>query len=282
MPKASTRVVSSTYFQTMGISLLQGRYFSDRDNSASPAVVIINSALALRLFGQQDPLGRRVSFAGEEPKPIEIVGVVDDERLGALDEEAAQVIYRPFLQQPWAKLTLIVRTAGDPQNLTNAVRSEVKTIDADLALYSIATMEQLIADTPSAFLRRYPALLLAVFAALALILAGVGIYGVVSYSVTQRTHEIGIRLSLGAKTSDVLRLVVKEGMSLAFIGIVIGFVAAFTLTRLLASLLFSVSPTDPMVLVAVSLTLIGVALLACLLPARKATHIDPIAALRRE
>jgi putative ABC transport system permease protein len=282
VPKASTRVVSANYFRTMGISLLQGRYFSDRDNPSSPSVIIINNALARRLFGEQDPLGHRVSFAGEKPQPIEIVGVVDDERIGALDEDAAQVIYRPFLQQPWPKLTLVVRTAGDPQNLINALRAEVQRIDGDPALYSIATIEQLIADTPSTFLRRYPALLLTVFAALALLLAGVGICGVVSYSVTQRTHEIGIRLSLGAKTSDVLRLVAKEGMSLAFIGIVIGFVGAITLTRLLESLLFSVSPTDPIVLVTVSLSLISVALVACLVPARKATHIDPMAALRRE
>ena len=281
-PKSSTRVVSSSYFRTMGISLLEGRDFTDRDDQTNPQVLIINRSLATRLFADQDPIGRQLIFAGGEPKPFEIVGVVDDERVGALDEEAASVVYRPYLQEPWNKLNLVVRSAGNPTSIVNAVTSEVQAIDQDLALYSAATMNQLIADSPSTFLRRYPALLMAVFAAVALMLAAVGIYGVISYSVNQRTNEIGIRIALGAARRDIFTLVLGEGLTLTLIGLGIGLAAATGLTRLLSSLLFGVGTTDPLTFVLIPLILTGAALGACFVPARRAARVDPMFALRHE
>lgn len=281
-PKASTRVVSTNYFRTMGISLLSGREFSDRDNQFSPGVVVINNAFAQRRFARQDPIGRRIIFGGDEPRPCEIVGVVDDERVGALDEEASSVVYRPFSQDPWTKLALIVRAEGDPQGVINAVRGQLQDIDGELAPYSVATMEQVINDTPSIFLRRYPALLMAVFASVALILAAVGIYGVISYGVSQRTHEIGIRMALGAQASDVLRLIVQQGMIVTFTGIVIGLAASLALTRLLGTLLFEVSPTDPLTFTGVAALLLIVSFMACYLPARRAAKVDPLTAVRHD
>jgi predicted permease len=281
-PKASARVVSSGYFRTMGVSLLKGRYFTDQDDQSVPKVLIINRALANRLFDYEDPVGRRIIFSGDVAKPYEIVGVVDDERVGPLDEDASSVIYRPYLQEPWTNLRLVVRTAADPQSIVSAVRGEVQALDRGLALYSIATMRQLIADTPSTFLRRYPALLMGVFAAVALILSAVGIYGVISYSVSQRTHEIGIRMALGARRGHVFKLVVGEGLLLTLIGIGIGLAAAAALTRFLSGLLYGVSATDPMTFVMISLILTGVAVLACAVPARRAMRVDPGVALRYE
>ena len=278
----SMRVVSSDYFRTMSVSLIQGRYFTDRDNEASPDVLIINNALRNRLFADQDAIGRRIIFAGGEPKPFEIVGVVDDERIIALDEEPAYITYRPYLQEPWNRSSLVVRTKGDPESITSAVHGEVQAIDPDLALYSVTTLKQFIADTPQAFLRRYPALLMGVFAAVALILASVGIYGIISYSVSQRTSEIGIRMALGAQRRDIFKLIVGEGLMLILIGIAIGLAAAIGLTRFLSSLLFGVSATDPLTFIVISLILTGVALGACFVPARRATKVDPMVALRYE
>jgi putative ABC transport system permease protein len=179
-------------------------------------------------------------------------------------------------------MNLVVRTAGDPASIVNAVRGEVQALDPNLALYSVATMEQLIAERPSTFLRRYPALLMAVFAAIALTLAAVGIYGVISYAVTQRTHEIGIRMALGAERRDVLRLVIGQGMRLVLVGAAGGVLAALALTRLLRGLLFGVSATDPLTFIVVTALLALVALLACYVPARRAAKLDAMVALRYE
>jgi putative ABC transport system permease protein len=282
MPKTTTHVVSPGYFRTMGIALVRGRAFTDNDNQSSPKVLVINGALTRKLFADRNPIGRRIIFEGGEPEPFEIVGVVDDERVGELDEEAAAVVYHPYLQEPWTKMNLVVRTAGDPASIVNAVRGEVQALDPNLALYSVATMEQLIAERPSTFLRRYPALLMAVFAAIALTLAAVGIYGVISYAVTQRTHEIGIRMALGAERRDVLRLVIGQGMRLVLVGAAGGVLAALALTRLLRGLLFGVSATDPLTFIVVTALLALVALLACYVPARRAAKLDAMVALRYE
>jgi putative ABC transport system permease protein len=281
-PKATTHVVSPNYFRTMGVALIKGRYFTDEDHQSAPGVVAINSALAKKLFGKRDPIGQRILFEGDEPKPFEIVGVVDDERVGELDEEDQSVIYRPFLQDAWTKLNLVVRTAGEPDGVVNAVRGEAQALDPNLALYAVATMERLIAERPSTFLRRYPALLMAVFAAIALALAAVGIYGVISYSVTQRTQELGIRMALGARRRDLLKLVLRQGLRLALLGVASGLAVALALTRLMRSLLFGVSATDPLIFGLATGLLVAVALLACYLPARRATRLDPLAALRCE
>jgi putative ABC transport system permease protein len=279
-PKTTTRVVSANYFRTMGIALTKGRHFTDNDNQTAPGVLVINSALARKLFGQQEPLGRRLIFGD---KPFEIVGVVDDERVGELDQDAASVVYRPFLQTPWTRVNLAVRTVGEPGSIANAVRGEVQALDPNLALYSVATMEQLIAERPATFMRRYPALLMAVFAALASILAAVGIYGVVSYSVKQRTREIAIRLALGAQSRDVLWLVIGQGMRLAGAGVAIGLTLALALAKLMtgfSALLYGVRATDPMTFALIALLLLVVALLACYVPARRVTKVDPLVALR--
>ncbi len=282
MPKTTTRVVSANYFHTMGIALIKGRHFTDADNQASPGVLVVNNALAKKLFGRQEPLGRRLIF---EDKSFEIVGVVDDERVGELDQEAASVVYRPFLQDPWTKVNLAVRTASEPGSIVNTVRGEVQALDPNLALYSVSTMEQLIAERPATFLRRYPALLMAVFAALALILAAIGIYGIVSYSVKQRTHEIAIRLALGAQSRDVLCLVIGQGMRLAGAGVVIGLALALALGKLLtgfSGLLYGVQATDATTFSLIALLLLAVALVACWLPARRATKVAPLVSLRAE
>ena len=282
MPKTTTHVVSANYFRTMGIALINGRYFTDGDDQSAPGVLVINHALAEKLFGQQDPLGRRLIFEGGEPKTFEIVGVVDDERVGELDEEAVSVVYRPYLQDPWTKVNLVVRTAGDPGGAVNAVRGEVQALDQNLALYAVATMEQLIAEQPATFLRRYPALLLTAFAALALVLAAVGIYGILSYAVRLRAHELGIRLALGAQRADLFKLVLGQGLWLTLLGIASGLAVALALTRLMRSLLFDVSATDPLIFAGIALLLLLVALLACYIPARRATKVDPLVALRCE
>jgi putative ABC transport system permease protein len=282
VPKTTTHVVSSNYFRTMGIALIKGRTFSDDDNPSAPKVLIINNALARKLFADRNPIGRRIIFEGGDPQPFEIVGVVDDERVGELDEEAAAVVYHPYLQEPWTKLNLVIRTAGDPIGIINAVRGQVQALDPNLALYSTATMEQLMAARPSTFLRRYPALLMAVFAALALTLAAVGIYGVISYSVTQRTHEIGIRMALGAQRRDVLKLIIRQGLRLILAGVAAGVLAALMLARLMQSLLFGISATDPLTFLLVTALLMLVAFLACYIPARRATKLDALVALRYE
>lgn len=208
--------------------------------------------------------------------------MVDDERVGALDEEPAPVAYRPYLQSPWARIALVARTSAEPETIINAVRSETRALDPDLALYEVMTMERLIADTPSIFMRRYPALLLTCFAALALSLAAIGIYGVISYSVNQRTREIGLRMALGAQTGDVLKLVLKQGMALILTGVALGLVAALALTRLMRSLLFGIGATDPQTFIGIALLLVLVALIACWIPARRAARVDPMIALRCE
>jgi putative ABC transport system permease protein len=275
----NTRAVSPDYFKTLGINLTKGRDFSNRDTSDAPATAIINADLARLYFPGEDPLGKRITFDDGESW-MSIVGVIGDVKQLGLDSNAKPEVYFPYLQAASPEMSVVVRTTADPLNLTAAVKSEIQKIDKDLPVGDSETMQQLLAMSISG--RRFNMLLLTVFAVVALALAVVGIYGVMSYAVTQRTQEIGVRMALGARAIDVLKLVLKNGMSLALIGVAIGLAGAFALTRLLASLLFQVTPTDKATFAGVAVSLIVVALLACYIPARRATKVDPLVALRNE
>jgi putative ABC transport system permease protein len=277
LPLADSRVISPGYFRMMGIPLLQGRDFTGADANPAPQTVIVNQAFAERFWPGENPLGRRL---GNDDEWMTVVGVVGDIRQSGLDQEAAPHVYAPYLQTPLRRSGVLLRTSGEPLSLAAAVRAQVNEIDADQPIYNIHTMEELIAGSVSG--RRLNLWLLAVFAATALALAGVGIYGVISYSVTQRTQEIGIRMALGARPGDVLKMIVKQGMIPVVIGMCAGLAGARALTRVMASLLFGTSATDPLTFALIALLLGLVALVACYIPARRATRVDPMAALRYE
>jgi putative ABC transport system permease protein len=269
----------------MGIRLLRGRDFSAQDNAQAPRAVIISDSMAGRLWPGEDPIGKRVSTSRDQNQNRiwdQVVGVVGDVKYRTLirDQNKDPDIYLPLLQNPEPDFVLAVRTQGDPSGLVSAIRSEVGRLDANLPVYDIATMQKRMDNVTTN--ARFSTLLLGVFACVAMLLAVVGIYGVMAYSVTQRTHEIGIRMALGADRSDVLKLVVGESLTLVGIGVGIGLVGAFAATRVLASQLYSVSATDPLTFSVVSLILAGVALGASYVPARRATRVDPMVALRYE
>jgi putative ABC transport system permease protein len=280
--EANNRTIDESYFQTLGVPLVAGRMFDARDKADAPPVVIIGKSMADRVFAGRDPIGRRFVYAGVQAPPIMVVGVVGDVKIGGLDEAIRPVIYYPLRQNATGITNLVIRTSGDPAALTAVVREEAHRLEPDVAIFNVNAMEQLISNSPAAFMRRFPALLISIFAGIALLLASVGIYGVVSYSVSQQTHYIGVRMALGAKSSDILKMVLKQGLSLALAGMALGLVAAFGLTRLLRSLLFEVQATDPATFALVLGTLFVVALLACYIPARRATKVDPLVALRYE
>ena len=280
--EANIRTVDESYFQTLGVSLIAGRMFDERDKPDAPLVVMIGKSTADRVFAGRDPIGRRLVYNSVQAPPIQIVGVVGDVKIGGLDDAIRPVLYYPFRQNPSPATTLVIRTSGDPTALAAAIRNETRTLEPDVALFNVKAMEQVISDSPAAFMRRFPALLISIFAGVALLLASIGIYGVVSYSVSQQTHYIGVRMALGAQTSDILKMVLKQGLTLALAGMVVGVVAALALTRLLRTLLFEVQTTDISTFAAVIGTLFVVALLACYLPARRATRVDPLVALRYE
>lgn len=282
MTEFNYRTTSDNYFQVMEIPLLQGRHFSVQDNPKSPGVIIVNQTLAQRMFPDQSAVGQRIVSSGSAPETYEIVGVVGDERINGLAAPIKPVVYRPYSQEPDNSAVLLVRTTADPLNLAETIRRECLAVEPGLVIFFTRSLENLVANLPANFMRRYPALLLGVFAGLALLLAAVGIYGVMSYTVTQRTNEIGIRLALGAQTRDVLRLIIVQGMKMATVGVLLGLVSAFALTRLLNSLLFGVSATDPLTFAAIALLLALVTLLACWIPARRAAKVDPLIALRYE
>jgi putative ABC transport system permease protein len=280
--EANNRTIDENYFQTLGVPLVAGRMFDARDKADAPPVVIIGKSMADRVFAGRDPIGRRFVYTGVQAPPIMVVGVVGDVKIGNLDEVLRPVIYYPFRQNSNAGTNLVIRTTGDPSALTATVREEARRLEPDVAIFNVNAMEKLISNSPAAFMRRFPALLISIFAGVALLLASVGIYGVVSYSVSQQTHYIGVRMALGARSSDILKMVLKQGLSLALAGMALGLVAAFGLTRLLRSLLFEVQATDPTTFALVLGTLFVVALLACYIPARRATKVDPLVALRYE
>jgi putative ABC transport system permease protein len=280
--EANVRVVNEHYFQTIGVPLISGRLFDERDQDGAPTVVIIGKTIADRMFAGRDPIGRKLRYASIQLDPVTIVGVVGDVKITGLDEEVRPVLYYPFRQAGDYSSSLVVRTNTDPTSLANAVRSEVRNLDPDAAILNVNTMEGMISQTQASFIRRFPALVIGIFAGVALLLASIGIYGVVSYSVSQQIHYIGIRMALGAGPADILKMVLRQGMILALAGVAIGVVAALALMRLLTTLLYQVKTTDFTTFAIVAGTLFTVALLACYLPARRATKVDPLVALRYE
>ncbi|HVG21959.1 MAG TPA: ABC transporter permease [Blastocatellia bacterium] len=283
-PYTEYRLISPDYFKTMGIPLLKGRYFSDRDGRDSPGVVIINETMARRFFPDEDPVGKHLGLSTPEDKR-EIVGVVGDVKEAKLDADPKPTSYIPYIQNAplylqLNDLYLAIRSETDPSAMTATARSQVRAVDPDQPVSNIRTMEQVISLTLSS--QRFLMLLLSIFAGLALLLAAVGVYGVMSYSVTQRTQEIGIRMALGAQQGDVLKLIVSQGMVLVIIGITVGLATAIAVTRIMSSLLYGISTTDLVTLVGASSLLGLIALAASYVPARKATSIDPIMTLREE
>ena len=278
---ANVRVATPDYFRAMEIPLIGGRAFTEEDTFQAPAVTVINETLARRYWPGEDPIGKRIiSPARADGTLTTVVGVVGDVRNDGLDDEPKPELYFPYAQNPQTHMFIVVRTANDPAGLMAAVRREVWAVDKNLPLSDLSTLEQLLDKTIAQ--RRFNLLLLGMFAGVALVLAAVGIYGVMSYAVTQRIHEIGVRMALGAQTSNVLRMVVGQGIRLALVGIAIGLGAALALTRLMASLLYEVSATDPLTFAVIALMLAAVALVACYVPARRATRVDPMVALRYE
>jgi putative ABC transport system permease protein len=293
-PQTHYRAVSSDYFRSMGMVIREGRAFRESDDTEAPRVALVNETMARRYWPDENPIGKRVALDLEAmrfypdrapdmdiPSAMrEIVGVVADVKHSRLEGEAVPEMYIPYLQRPTRDMTVVLRTNADPAGLIPALRDVAAAIDKDQAIADINTMSNLL--TASIAQPRFNMLLLAIFAALALLLAAVGVYGVVSYSVTERTREIGIRMALGAGARDVLGLVMKEGLMLSMIGVAAGLAAALAMTRVLSSLLFDVSATDPIVFAGISLILMGVALGASFVPARRATKVDPMVALRHE
>lgn len=282
--EANLRDISANYFRVMGVRLIAGRHFTEQDTVNSQGVVIINQSLANRVFPNQEAVGQNIVFTGEESSPVQVAGVVADEKINGLDARNTAVVYTPTLQDSSVGLTsnVVVRTTGEPMNLSNVVRRELQTVAPGIFIYFVRTMEQIAATSPATFARRYPAMLIGLFAVVALLLAAIGIYGVISYSVSQQTHEIGVRIALGARPANILGLVMKKGMMLTLLGVAIGLAASFAFTRLMADMLFGVSATDPITFAGIALLLTLVALVACYVPASRAMKVDPMIALRYE
>ncbi len=284
------RVTRPSYFQTMRISLLQGRDFSLQDGARAPAAVIISERFARQHWPNEDPIGKRITFDVSSQNPLwrTIVGIVTNAKQSSWSEAPDNEVYVPFMQSDFATdggmhvsaMTVVVRTAANPLNAVGLLRDAVRSLNKDAAVSSVVTMEEVISNVVWA--PRFNVILIGLFAGLALLLGAVGIYGVMAYAVTQRTHEIGIRMALGAGATDVLRLLLGQGVRLVFTGVILGLAGAMGLTRVMGTLLFGVSASDPMTFVAVVLILAGVALLACYVPARRATKVDPMVALRYE
>jgi len=282
-PVAEFANVSPTYFDILGTPVIQGRVFSDSDVPSSQRVAIIDQTLANRYWPAQNPLGQHIQFGGP-PNPqnpwVTIVGVVGDMKSDGFDAATAPHIYLPAYQGPPYASVLFLRTNAAPGVLGDKIREEVQSFDSNLPLFSVRTMDEVIARSMAE--RRFALEILAIFAGVALLLAAIGIYGVMSYSFSRRIHEIGIRIALGAQRMEILRMALGQGMRLVFFGLIAGLIGAVVLTRFLRSLLFNVTSTDPLVFASIAALLAAVALLACYIPAKRATKIDPLAALREE
>jgi len=289
-PFAQHRWVGPGYFETMRISIVRGRDINDSDNEHAPGAIVIDQALQRQFFGAQDPLGAHVLINmgdGNPPREYEVVGIVEDVKHMGLTDEPLPTLYGPIPQAPKSavpfmanNLSLVVRTGMEPEVLASTVRKELRNVDVDVATAGVRPMHQFLAASVAA--RRFNMELIAIFAVTAVLLAAAGLYAVIAYLVSQRTREIGIRLALGATPQHILRLMMGQGMRLTLIGVAIGFVGAIVVTRLMRSLLFGVAPTDVMTFGISAVVLIVVALLACFIPARRATKVDPLVALRYE
>jgi putative ABC transport system permease protein len=264
----------------MGIRIVKGRVFTDEDRRDTQPVVLINETLAERYFAGEDAIGKHIKIDSEEAPWSQIVGVVGDIRHAGLTERIEPETYWPYTQNSWQVMALVVRTTNDSASLAAAVRAEVWAIDKDQPVFNVKTMDEILATSLAA--QRFNLILLVSFAVVALLMATMGVYGVSAYAVSQRTQEIGIRMALGAQAGDVLKLILYWAMRLMLIGVACGLAAAFALTRLMESLLFGVSATDPLTFAVITFLLAGVALLACFVPACRATKVDPMVALRYE
>jgi putative ABC transport system permease protein len=265
----------------MGVRLLRGRLFAEQDGRDARAVAIINESLARRFWPNQDPIGKRIDIGlTQQTNWQEIVGVVADVKRQAMDASTTSEIYVPHAQTPVSAMALVIRSTSDPATLAAAVRLRVAEVDKEQPIFNVQTMRQVVSNSLSG--RRMSTILLAAFAGCAMLLASIGIYGVVSYWVAQRTREIGLRSALGARPSDILRLVLGHGMLLAAVGTAIGLLASLVLTRFLSTLLFGVSNHDATTIASAAAALIGMALLACYIPAWRAANVDPLLALRFE
>jgi len=276
---ANFRLVSPGYLQAMGIPLKRGRDFNDHDRRDSTPVALINETLAKHYFANEDPIGKQLNIEGQQA-PREIVGIIGDVKQIKLDAEVKSEIYVPFFQIAVPAMNIVVRTTTDPGSMTSAVLRQISRVDPDQPVYQVKTMDEYLGESMAQ--RRLSTVLLGVFAALALILAALGVYGMMSYLVSQRTREIGVRMALGARQLDILKLVVRHGMWLSILGIAVGVAAALLLTRIMTSSLYGISASDPLTYVGISALLALIALLACLIPARRALKVDPIIALRYE
>ena len=274
---ARWRVVSPGYFETMGIPLLKGRSFTEYDTTAAPEVAVVSESFARAFFPSEDPLGERIKITKRE---AEIVGVVGDDRHAGPRKPGEPAIYEAMNQTPMDPVCLVVRTAGDPLSLAGAVKQAVWAEDRDQPVENVSTMDEIVAAATAD--TRFYSTVLAIFALISLALGATGIYGVVSYTTSQRTYEIGVRIALGAEARDIARLVIAQGMAGVVTGVIIGVVASIAVTRALTSLVFDVSLTDPLTYVVVAVILMFSALLACYLPARRATKVDPMIALRHD
>ena len=280
-PVTDVRVVHPNYFRTMGTPLLKGRDFDRRDTPDSPRVFVINQALARKYWPDEDPIGKKISVAMDDENPYgEIIGIVADVKDQKLDADVLPTVFYPHAHLQMPIMSLVVRIAGDPAPVAQALTQVIRSLDPNQPVADVRLMEEVI--SASVLRQRFNMVLLGVFAGTALVLAAVGIYGVMSFFVTQRTHEMGIRMALGARRGDVLGLVLRQGMAVALIGVALGLSGAFAMTRALSGLLFSVKATDPITFSGISLLLALVALAATYFPARRATKVDPMIALRYE